>query len=153
MRNCLLLISRCMQAADVQAELQQYLNSKNINSLFIQIVESLLIEKPSNPIAFIIEYLFKQYPDQAKLAREFVGSQPQLADNIGPSHAAPRFVFLMNRSLTVSPFTLHFVVPLVQKLQNQSETLLPIKMMKMTTRMIMMTMKMKIILRKIRVEE
>jgi hypothetical protein len=26
-------------AADVQAELQQYLNSKNINSLFISIVE------------------------------------------------------------------------------------------------------------------
>lgn len=55
-------------AADVQAELQQYLNSKNINSLFIQIVESLLIEKPGNPIAFIIEYLNKQYPDQAKEA-------------------------------------------------------------------------------------
>ena len=58
------------QAADVQAELQQYLNSKNINSLFIQIVESLLIEKPANPIAFIIEYLKKQYPDQAKVAFE-----------------------------------------------------------------------------------
>jgi cAMP-dependent protein kinase regulator len=55
-------------AADVQAELQQYLNSKNINSLFIQIVESLLIEKPGNPIAFMIEYLNKQYPDQAKEA-------------------------------------------------------------------------------------
>eukprot|EP00607_Mallomonas_marina_P007589 CAMPEP_0182421054 /NCGR_PEP_ID=MMETSP1167-20130531/6252_1 /TAXON_ID=2988 /ORGANISM="Mallomonas Sp, Strain CCMP3275" /LENGTH=342 /DNA_ID=CAMNT_0024597791 /DNA_START=130 /DNA_END=1155 /DNA_ORIENTATION=- len=60
-------------AADVQAELQQYLNSKNINSLFIQIVESLLIEKPANPIAFIIEYLYKQYPDQAKSALEVLG--------------------------------------------------------------------------------
>lgn len=55
-------------AADVQAELQQYLNSKNINTLFIQIVESLLIEKPANPISFMIEYLYKQYPDQAKAA-------------------------------------------------------------------------------------
>jgi cAMP-dependent protein kinase regulator len=54
----------------VQAELQQYLNSKNINALFIAIVESLLIEKPTNPIAFIIEYLYKQYPDQAKVALE-----------------------------------------------------------------------------------
>jgi cAMP-dependent protein kinase regulator len=53
-------------AADVQAELQQYLNSKQINSIFIQIVESILIEKPENPIAFIIEYLQKQYPDQTK---------------------------------------------------------------------------------------
>ena len=56
------------KAADVQAELQSYLNAKNINALFIQIVESLLIEKPANPIAFMIEYLHKQYPDQAKLA-------------------------------------------------------------------------------------
>jgi cAMP-dependent protein kinase regulator len=51
--------------ADVQAELQDYLNSKNINTLFIQIVESLLIEKPDNPIGFIVEYLQKKYPDQA----------------------------------------------------------------------------------------
>lgn len=54
----------------MQAELQQYLNSKNINSLFISIVENLLIEKPANPIAFMIEYLYKQYPDQAKVALE-----------------------------------------------------------------------------------
>ncbi len=50
--------------------LQQYLNSKNINSLFISIVENLLIEKPANPIAFMIEYLYKQYPDQARPAIE-----------------------------------------------------------------------------------
>jgi len=63
-----LLRTTFSQAADVQAELQQYLNSKNINALFIAIVESLLIEKPANPIAFIIEYLYKQFPDQAKVA-------------------------------------------------------------------------------------
>jgi hypothetical protein len=53
------------------------LNSKNINGLFIQIVESLLIEKPANPVAFMIEYLYKQFPDQAKAA------------GVGPSAAAP----------------------------------------------------------------
>ncbi len=31
-------------------------------------MENLLIEKPANPIAFMIEYLYKQYPDQAKVA-------------------------------------------------------------------------------------
>ena len=60
----------------VQAELQAYLNSKNINALFIQIVESLLIEKPANPIAFMIEYLHKQYPDQAKMALPIAGANP-----------------------------------------------------------------------------
>ena len=48
--------------------MQQYLDSKNINALFNSIVESLLIEKPANLIAFIIEYLHKQYPDQAQVA-------------------------------------------------------------------------------------
>ena len=65
-------LSLLTQAADVQAELQQYLNSKNINSLFISIVENLLIEKPANPIAFMIEYLYKQYPDQAKAALDSI---------------------------------------------------------------------------------
>mmetsp|Transcript_1816 Transcript_1816/g.3734 ORF Transcript_1816/g.3734 Transcript_1816/m.3734 type:complete len:406 (-) Transcript_1816:142-1359(-) len=76
-------------AADVQAELQQYLNSKNINSLFISIVENLLIEKPANPIAFMIEYLYKQYPDQAKAALEKLAPANQSA---GPaaSKAAPK---------------------------------------------------------------
>lgn len=74
--------------ADVQAELQQYLNSKNINGLFIQIVESLLIEKPANPIAFIIEYLHKQFPDQAKAAG--VGSSSShSADAKAESKSAP----------------------------------------------------------------
>jgi cAMP-dependent protein kinase regulator len=52
--------------ADVQAELQEYLNSKDINSLFIQIVEQLLIQKPDNPIGFIVDYLVKKYPDKTK---------------------------------------------------------------------------------------
>ena len=76
-------------AADVQAELQQYLNSKNINSLFIQIVESLLIEKPGNPIAFIIEYLNKQYPDQAKEAMGVVGAGAPAAAPAPAPAAAP----------------------------------------------------------------
>ena len=47
-------------AAQHQQELNDYLQSKNLNQLFIQIVESLLIEKPDNPIGFIVEYLQKK---------------------------------------------------------------------------------------------
>lgn len=75
-------------AADVQAELQQYLNSKNINSLFISIVESLLIEKPANPIAFIIEYLYKQYPDQAKAALDSLAGGNAAAPTAAAAPAA-----------------------------------------------------------------
>ena len=60
--------------------MQSYLNSKNINSLFIAIVESLLIEKPSNPIGFIMEYLHKQYPEQTKGAIENIAG-PRLTSN------------------------------------------------------------------------
>ncbi|KAG5181622.1 cyclic nucleotide-binding-like protein [Tribonema minus] len=52
--------------ADVQAELQEYLNAKDINGLFIQIVEQLLIQKPDNPIGFIVEYLVKRHPDKTR---------------------------------------------------------------------------------------
>jgi cAMP-dependent protein kinase regulator len=40
-------------AEQVQAELQDYLNVKGVNALFVAIVEGLLIEKPANPIAFM----------------------------------------------------------------------------------------------------
>ncbi|CAM9746842.1 unnamed protein product [Chrysoparadoxa australica] len=53
---------------DIQGELQEYLNSKNINSLFVQIVERLLIEKPANPIGFMVEYLTKKYPEETSKA-------------------------------------------------------------------------------------
>lgn len=76
-------------AADVQAELQQYLNTKNINSLFISIVENLLIEKPANPIAFMIEYLHKQYPDQAKEAINAIAPQTTAQPSAAASIAAP----------------------------------------------------------------
>lgn len=52
--------------ASVQAELQEYLNSKDINGLFIHIVEQLLIHKPDNPIGFMVEYLLKKYPEKAR---------------------------------------------------------------------------------------
>lgn len=76
-------------AADVQAELQQYLNSKNINSLFISIVENLLIEKPANPIAFMIEYLNKQFPDQAKEAFDSIMPASAPAAEITTNRANP----------------------------------------------------------------
>jgi hypothetical protein len=36
-----------------------------------------LIEKPANPIAFMIEYLYKLYPEQAKVALDAL--VPQVA--------------------------------------------------------------------------
>lgn len=76
--------------ADVQAELQQYLNSKNINGLFIQIVESLLIEKPANPVAFMIEYLYKQFPDQARQATPLGGGGASGNANANANATAPK---------------------------------------------------------------
>lgn len=52
-------------AEGVQQELQDYLQKKGINTLFINLVESLLLAKPENPIVHIIQYLQSNYPDQA----------------------------------------------------------------------------------------
>jgi len=43
--------------ADVKAELQQYLKEKDLNAIFVSIVEALLIDKPDNPIGFMTKYL------------------------------------------------------------------------------------------------
>ena len=59
--------------ADIQADLQDYLNAKDINTLFIKIVENLLIEKPDNPIQFIVKYLQREYPDQTGASPEGAG--------------------------------------------------------------------------------
>jgi hypothetical protein len=42
---------------DVKEELQRYLKEKEINALFVSIVEALLIEKPEEPIRFIFKFL------------------------------------------------------------------------------------------------
>jgi len=52
-------------SVDVQAELQEYLNRKGINTLFIKIVEDLLLNKPDNPIKHVVAFLHKNYPDEA----------------------------------------------------------------------------------------
>ena len=55
-------------AEGVQQELQDYLQQKGINTLFINIVESLLLAKPDNPIQHIIQYLQNNFPDQCAAA-------------------------------------------------------------------------------------
>ena len=42
---------------DVQEELKRYLEEKKLNSIFVAIVETLLLEKPNEPISFIVQYL------------------------------------------------------------------------------------------------
>ena len=46
-----------------QTALNEYLQEKNVNALFVQIVQAMLIEKPENPILFTYQYLQYKYPD------------------------------------------------------------------------------------------
>uniref|UniRef100_A0A7S2S0X9 Cyclic nucleotide-binding domain-containing protein n=1 Tax=Mucochytrium quahogii TaxID=96639 RepID=A0A7S2S0X9_9STRA len=50
----------------VHDELQQYLAEKGVNSLFVKIVEQLLMEKPDCPVSFIVAYLLKNFPEETK---------------------------------------------------------------------------------------
>jgi cAMP-dependent protein kinase regulator len=49
---------------EVQKELQDYLTAKGINNLFIKVVEELLLQKPDNPVQFIVDHLRENYPQQ-----------------------------------------------------------------------------------------
>lgn len=66
-------LATVMSGSEIQAQLQEYLISKGINSLFVNIVESLLIEKPDNPIQFIVDYLQKNYPDSVASSTQPTG--------------------------------------------------------------------------------
>ena len=56
---CLLLPSPAIIMATTtglsQEEMNEYLQSKNVNPLFVQIVEAMLIEQPENPKTFIFQ--------------------------------------------------------------------------------------------------
>ena len=71
-------------AEGVQQELQEYLQKKGINTLFINLVESLLLAKPENPIAHIIQYLQSNYPDQATAKQ----ARPKEVDPATPQHGS-----------------------------------------------------------------
>ena len=55
--------------SDVSAELSDYLEQKGVNVLFLELVEYLLAEKPSNPVQFILTHLVKHYPDLCQIPR------------------------------------------------------------------------------------
>jgi cAMP-dependent protein kinase regulator len=79
-------------AEGVQQELQDYLHKKGINTLFINLVESLLLAKPENPILHIIQYLQSNYPDEATPRKKDGGgaSTPlEKEDNPASSHYSP----------------------------------------------------------------
>ena len=49
-----------------QRKLNQYLQEKNVNALFVQIVQAMLIERPNDPILYTYNYLQAKYPDICK---------------------------------------------------------------------------------------
>jgi cAMP-dependent protein kinase regulator len=71
-------------AEGVQQELQDYLQKKGINTLFINLVESLLLAKPENPISHIIQYLQSNYPEQA-LPKKKSFSHPNTPKDVDPA--------------------------------------------------------------------
>ena len=50
----------------VQEELAAYLEDKGVNHLFIQMVEQLLLSKPEQPVAFLVEFLLKAFPEETR---------------------------------------------------------------------------------------
>ena len=58
---------------DSQAELHDYLRANNLNATFVSIVEAILVEKPENPIGFIVKYLLTNFANETKEYQSRVG--------------------------------------------------------------------------------
>jgi hypothetical protein len=65
-------------SSEIKNELQNYLESKNINALFVSIVEQILVDKPDNVIGFITSHLISKYPDKTAHLFEKKDHPPQL---------------------------------------------------------------------------
>ena len=48
---------------DLQQTLKDYLAEKNLNKLFVSVVEALLLERPDNVAVFIVKYLKENFPN------------------------------------------------------------------------------------------
>lgn len=53
-----------MSSDGIKQELQLYLDEKNLNSLFVTIVEAILTKKPQCPIDFMVNFLLDKYPNE-----------------------------------------------------------------------------------------
>ena len=52
--------------SEIQTELYEYLKEKNLNELFVSIVDAILIYKPENPIGFMVNYLLERFSEETK---------------------------------------------------------------------------------------
>jgi hypothetical protein len=57
-------VSEDFDRRKTQLDLEDYLDKKGIDELFLQITESVLLEKPDNVVKFISNFLMNNYPAQ-----------------------------------------------------------------------------------------
>lgn len=80
--------------SDITSELHKYLEEKNINAIFLSIVEEILHNKPENPIGFMVNFILEKYPEETKgfgkqqlqertKAPSFVSTEVSSNDDIG----------------------------------------------------------------------
>ena len=80
--------------SDITSELHKYLEEKNINAIFLSIVEEILHNKPENPIGFMVNFTLEKYPEETKgfgkqqlqertKAPSFVSTKVSSNDDIG----------------------------------------------------------------------
>jgi len=58
------MVSSTGMNQDVKTKLQQYLDEKDINGLFVSAVESILISRPEEPVSFIVKYFIDNFPSE-----------------------------------------------------------------------------------------
>jgi cAMP-dependent protein kinase regulator len=47
----------------VEAELQAYVTEKDLNRIFVACIEQMLMDKPTNPYQYVVDYFVKNYPE------------------------------------------------------------------------------------------
>jgi hypothetical protein len=61
--------------SDIQNDLENYLQEKQVSFILTSLMERLLVSESSNPYSTIVELLCEEYPDQGLLALELMNPQ------------------------------------------------------------------------------
>jgi len=59
---------KVLNTKDSKCIIEHYIDSRELTPFFSTVVETILLSKPKNIPAFLVDYLMKNYPDQGHIA-------------------------------------------------------------------------------------
>jgi len=89
--------------ADVVDEIENYVKDKELDSIFKEILVQCFKDRPSNPVKFLIDYIFDKYPEviAKKLGHAYASHTPESDVYISVQHQDAKHNTYLNEELSI----------------------------------------------------